>query len=57
MEMIVPDQGESHGEAFELAKHTCRKRVQTSQGAKDYRSPNSWESFWDENDQGFRRLD
>ena len=58
MEMIVPDQGESHGEAFELAKHTCKgKGVQKDQGAKDYRSPNSWESFWDANDQGFRRQD
>ncbi len=58
MEMIVPEQEESHGEAFELAKHTCKgKGVHSNQGAKDYRSPNSWESFWDANDQGFRRLD
>jgi hypothetical protein len=58
MEMFVPDQEDSHGEAFELAKHTFRgKGVQNGQGAKDYRSPNSWESFWDANDQGFRRQD
>ncbi len=58
VEMIVPDQEESHGEAFELAKHTFKgKGVQNGQGARDYRSPNSWESFWSANDQGFRRLD
>ena len=58
VEMIVPDQEESHGEAFELAKHTFKgKGVQKDQGAKDYRSPNSWESFWDGNDQGFHRQD
>jgi hypothetical protein len=58
MEMFVPDQEDSHGEAFELAKYTFRgKGVQNGQGAKDYRSPNSWESFWSANDQGFRRLD
>ncbi len=58
VEMIVPNQEESRGEAFELAKHTFKgKGVQAIQGAKDYRSPNSWESFWDANDQGFRRQD
>ncbi len=58
MEMIVPDQEESHGEAFELAKHTCRgKGVQNDLRGQDYRSPNMWESFWDANDQGFRRQD
>ncbi len=39
-----------------MAKYTFKgKGVQKDQGAKDYRSPNAWESFWDENDQGFRR--
>ncbi len=58
VEMIVPNQSESHGEAFELAKHTFNgKGVQNNQRAKDCRSPNSWESFWDANDQGFRRQD
>ena len=56
VEMIVPDKEETHGEAFELAKHTFKgKVVQNDQGAKDYRSPNAWESFWDANDQGFHR--
>ena len=55
MEMIVPDQGESHGEAFELAKYTFKGKGVQNQGAKDYRSPNTWESFWDASDQGFRR--
>ena len=58
MEMIVPDQTESHGEAFELAKHTFKgKGVPKIQMVKDYRSSNSWESFWDANDQGFRWQD
>ena len=56
VEMIAPDQEESHGEAFELAKHTFKGQgVQKDQGAKNYRSPNAWESFWKANDQGFRR--
>ena len=58
VEMIVPDQEESHGEAFELAKHTCKgKGVQQNLRGQDYRSPNMWESFWDANDSGFRWQD
>ena len=54
VEMIVPDQEESHGEAFELAKHTFKGRmVRQDSKSQDFRSPTTWESVWDANDSGF----
>ncbi len=55
MEMFVPDQEDSHGEAFELAKYTFKgKGMQSNSKNQQYTSPNTWEVFWDD-DQGFIR--
>ena len=55
VEMFVPDQEESQGGVFELAKKTFKgKMVKQDSKTQDFRSQTAWESFWDmENDSGF----
>ena len=57
VEMIVPDQEEPVGEAFELAKKTFNGKMEKQNSdRKDFRDRTTWESFWeDENNSGFHR--
>ena len=53
MEIIVPNVKNSN---WQTPKKTCKGDVAQVQ-AIEFERKNSWEAFWDGNDQGFHRQD